>query len=348
MDLEKIQRVYGKLSDELSREIYLYRLMYSVSNGSEIWLSRLAQSNPDLKYFFKCLHSSEKDIVVMGAGLRGKQLVHLNKDIKWKELIDNNPKEESYENIPIMKTAHFLRDYNGELVVIASRVYETEMHRQLLVGGVPENSIISYGNILDRIMHEQYFDLPEILSDDAEVFVDVGCFDGMSSIELNKRIGDKLKRVIAFEADEERVEICKKNMREAHIDFDVIGKGCWSEECILHFNIAPSGLLTISEAGDDRLEVTSIDKALNGKKVTFIKMDIEGSELEALKGCRKTIEVFRPKLAICVYHRLEDIFEIPSLILEYCNEYKFYLRHYSPYWAETVLYAIPAENVNEI
>lgn len=89
------------------------------------------------------------------------------------------------------------------------------------------------------------------------------------------------------------------------------------------------------------LEVTSVDNVLSGNKATFIKMDIEGSELEALKGCRRTIEMYHPKLAVCVYHREEDIFEIPKFILECYQGYRFFLRHYAHSASETVLYAIP-------
>lgn len=69
-------------------------------------------------------------------------------------------------------------------------------------------------------------------------------------------------------------------------------------------------------------------------------MDIEGAELKALEGAENLIRNAHPKLAICVYHKNEDIDQIPRLLLEYYPEYRFYLRHYSVTKAETVLYAI--------
>jgi hypothetical protein len=69
-------------------------------------------------------------------------------------------------------------------------------------------------------------------------------------------------------------------------------------------------------------------------------MDIEGAELEAIKGAKRIIEEQKPKLAICVYHKPEDIWELPELILSYNKEYKFYIRHYSYKDNETVLYAV--------
>ena len=69
-------------------------------------------------------------------------------------------------------------------------------------------------------------------------------------------------------------------------------------------------------------------------------MDIEGSELEALKGAAETIKKWRPKLAISIYHKYEDIIEIPEYILSIVPDYSFYIRHYSSDIWETVLYAI--------
>ena len=69
-------------------------------------------------------------------------------------------------------------------------------------------------------------------------------------------------------------------------------------------------------------------------------MDIEGAELKALHGCKEILVKHRPKLAICVYHKKEDIVEIPLYLHDVVPEYKFYMRHYSVRAYETVLYAV--------
>lgn len=69
-------------------------------------------------------------------------------------------------------------------------------------------------------------------------------------------------------------------------------------------------------------------------------MDIEGAELEALRGAEKTIQRDYPVLAISIYHKTEDVLEIPLYILELSNRYQFYVRHYSTTASETILYAI--------
>lgn len=74
-------------------------------------------------------------------------------------------------------------------------------------------------------------------------------------------------------------------------------------------------------------------------RVNFIKMDIEGAELTALRGARQTIERFKPTLAICVYHKLIDFYEIPQFLDELDLGYRFYLQHSTVHGDETVLFA---------
>ena len=88
----------------------------------------------------------------------------------------------------------------------------------------------------------------------------------------------------------------------------------------------------------------SVDETVDpADKITMIKMDIEGSELEALKGAKKTIQRDKPKLAICIYHKPEDMADIPLYIKELVPEYKLYIRHHSNFATETVLYAVMPE-----
>ena len=86
-------------------------------------------------------------------------------------------------------------------------------------------------------------------------------------------------------------------------------------------------------------KVVSLDSCITDK-VTFIKMDIEGAELNALKGSREIIKKYKPRLAVSVYHKKEDLIEIPLYIKELVPEYKLYIRHYSNAAIETVLYAV--------
>ena len=100
-----------------------------------------------------------------------------------------------------------------------------------------------------------------------------------------------------------------------------------------------SGITDELEPGVVSVKVNSIDNVCAEDKVTFIKMDIEGSEIEALKGAVNVIKRDKPRLAICIYHKPEHLYEIPFLVKETVPEYKLYIRHHCDNCADTVLYA---------
>ncbi len=85
--------------------------------------------------------------------------------------------------------------------------------------------------------------------------------------------------------------------------------------------------------------ITTIDEALKGKKVTFIKMDVETFEIKALKGAEHIIAKQKPKLSISAYHYLSDLWEVPITIKKLVPEYRIYLRHHSPAVWDTDCYA---------
>jgi hypothetical protein len=127
--------------------------------------------------------------------------------------------------------------------------------------------------------------------------------------------------------------------------------------CIPNGLFAKSAVLNIGLSGRDTnislcqdtqnvrfAEVVDLDSAVDAP-VTFLKMDIEGAEQSALRGAEKTIKKHRPILAVCVYHKVEDIWEIPTYIHNIMPDYKLYLRHYTHSATETVCYGVPPERV---
>ena len=92
----------------------------------------------------------------------------------------------------------------------------------------------------------------------------------------------------------------------------------------------------------NKISITSIDDFVENhqvKKIDFIKMDLEGGELRALKGARLIINKYGPKLAICIYHKFSDFVEIPQWFTANFPDYEFRLSHYTIFEDETVLYA---------
>jgi len=91
-----------------------------------------------------------------------------------------------------------------------------------------------------------------------------------------------------------------------------------------------------------RVETLKIDDLVTRgdySRIDFIKMDIEGAELEALKGSEGVLRQFKPKLAITVYHNFQDFWTIPQYLDGLGLGYRFYLRHFTIHAEETVLFA---------
>lgn len=185
----------------------------------------------------------------------------------------------------------------------------------------------------------QYFEHDIISLGDNEVFVDCGAFDGDTvKLFVQQLAGRSYSKIYAFEADPGNVEKMRKNT--AGLDnIVIVPNGVYDRSTTLYF--ASDGKMTshFSDSGTE-VPVTSIDETVGDENVTFIKMDIEGSELKALHGAEKTIRRCRPKLAVCVYHRIDDIITIPQYIQGLDPSYKLYFRNYHSQSIEAVIYAV--------
>jgi hypothetical protein len=93
--------------------------------------------------------------------------------------------------------------------------------------------------------------------------------------------------------------------------------------------------------GNYQVQCVPLDELLDDTEPTFIKMDIEGAELDALLGTRSIIERNAPILAICLYHAQEHLWQVPLLIQSFNSKYDFFLRRYADECWELVCYAIP-------
>lgn len=122
-------------------------------------------------------------------------------------------------------------------------------------------------------------------------------------------------------------------------DIVIVPYGMWSEKAVLSFSQDGNAGSRITAGSGETINVDTIDNMCFEDKVTFIKMDIEGSEQNALRGAVNVIKKDKPRLAVCVYHSLEDLYEIPFWIKETVPEYKLYIRHHSDNECETVVYA---------
>lgn len=184
---------------------------------------------------------------------------------------------------------------------------------------------------------EQYFE-PFLGALDESVFVDCGGYDGDTTEEFCQKYPN-YKDVYIFEPSEENVGKAKIRLNGVR-DIQLVPLGLSDEPGVLWFNADAGSASSISENGSCKVDVTTLDDYIKGE-ISFIKMDIEGWELRALKGSTKHILVDHPILAISVYHHISDFWQIPEFIFNIRDDYDVYLRHYTEGWSETVMYFIP-------
>ena len=163
-----------------------------------------------------------------------------------------------------------------------------------------------------------------------EEIIDLGAYDGDTIREFTAATGGKYKHITALEPDKKSYKKLLKNT-DGMDNISALNMGAWSKKDTLIFD-AEAGRNSKLSAEGVSVEVTDID-SLNITP-TFIKMDIEGSEMKALEGAKKTIKKYLPKLYICAYHRNEDLFALPLKINELSKKYKIYFMHskYIPAW----------------
>jgi FkbM family methyltransferase len=233
-------------------------------------------------------------------------------------------------------------DYYKDASEAIDRLYNNvadEKSKQTLEAYINQQISMELGYISKIMGQNQYFDEEIITIGKNEVFVDCGAYTGDSAAEFaefsNNRVGG-YKKIISFEPDSGNYEKLKARNVPNNI---CINKGVSDKKGTVYFH-SDFNISRVCDEGSEKIELDTIDNVVGDGNVTFIKMDIEGSELAALHGAKETIKRCRPKLAICIYHKPEDMWEIPDYISELVPDYKFYVRIYRYSTSELVLYAI--------
>lgn len=349
---ESLQNIYKRMGDALSREIYLDRLNYSITSDRSIldkMTDRVVRSRREWQSFLKVLEkkASGTPMYLFGAGIWGNILYNeTRKLVPWMGVIDNQQGSRIMDGPEGMTLGKFVESCNGdEVIVISSYKHGRDMTGQLESAGISLDRIVDAGRVIHSLTEGAiYFDLKELKPKaSGEYFVDAGGFDGMTTEGFLKWCGGN-GYSYCFEFDNRNISSIERVLG-GNRNCSIVPKALWSETTYLFArmegNYASSVAQKAEEDGGHKIEAVALDDFLMNRPVTFVKMDIEGAELEALKGARHTIMGQRPKLAVSIYHKAEDIWTIPGLLLEYYPGYRFYLRHYSFSDYDTVLYAIP-------
>lgn len=186
----------------------------------------------------------------------------------------------------------------------------------------------------------EYFDSEIVKPQKREVFVDCGGYIGDTVLGFLNFTQNDYQKVYYFEPSKLIYDQAKENLKNIpNVVFTPAGVG--EKAGAFRFMGAGQGDFGhIDDAGMETIDIVTLDETITDQ-ATFIKMDIEGAELSALKGASKIIRESKPRLAICVYHKPEDIFEILELIDSWGINFKYYFRHYNKGLAGTILYCIP-------
>lgn len=243
-------------------------------------------------------------------------------------------------------TAEFCAEHAGTLNAFYDQLGD-ERSRDTLVAFLNQRISARRGTYQAVYEPMHYFPVDLVRLQDGEVFVDCGAYNGdsiqafMREVERQHVAGPR--RIIGFEPESGNfAQLCSNTRQWAFCE--QVNKGVWNKASVLYFQPGQALSSRLSEQGADTvsIELDSIDNILQGGEATFIKMDIEGSELKALQGAENTIRTCKPLLAISLYHKPEDLLTIPQYIQSLNNEYAFYLRGHHPEMAsEMVLYAVP-------
>lgn len=174
-------------------------------------------------------------------------------------------------------------------------------------------------------------------------FVDGGAYVGDTLGVFRHRFGDDFDAYYAFEPNPRNFAALERQPRDPRVRLFQIGLAGREADLFITPGVVASGARVVAEEvnGAGALRVNALDNVLANQAVSFIKLDVEGAELDALKGARGIIETQRPALAVCVYHRPDHLWEIPRWIKEVGAGYRLYLRHHSDHDYETVCYAVP-------
>lgn len=337
--------IYNRLMDEESKMIFRYKAAYDTFGRDWRYIRELLRktkakdSYEDNTYInlleFIKKSSEDENIRFVLAGEYSELIVERISELGYPvEAYLGNGEE---KRIPTIKKEDLFQDYSGHYILVKDFGGGLGTLEQLLNTQIPKERLVLACNCGCGMEYEHPMYFEKIFKPSTDgIFIDGGCFTGSTIDDFIKWNGN-YKKVYSFEPEFAQYERCKEKF--AHDEkVEILNNAVWNKRERLHFVNNGAG----SHVSDDSLicvEGISVDEVVGDEKVTFLKYDIEGSELKGLEGAKETIIRNKPDLAICVYHKADDLYTIPNYILSLCPEYKIYLRHYQLSRYETVLLA---------
>lgn len=208
--------------------------------------------------------------------------------------------------------------------------------------------LLDFDGLPSPVTHKIYFPDDLVISLPYEAFVDCGAFNGDTIQSFIQRRDTNFSQIVAFEPDpinfqalQQYVTALPKSLHERVVTYQ-LAVGARKEK--VKFSATGTEAASVG-SGSLEIECVALDEILDDSQPTYIKMDIEGYELKAVKGARRIIERSQPVLAICLYHHQDHLWQIPLLIHSISPQYRFFLRpHLLEVW-DLVCYAIPTDRL---
>ena len=332
----ELKTIYDRLQDEKSKNIFTNRLQMYITQDKRY----LFAENNDKITGLIFSHKPDIPIIIYGTGgIADNVFNSLDQFISVACFCDEQYDKDSFHNgLPVISIDELTSNYKNSVVLILSDNHQMAIIRNLMRHGFKRDQIITLA--LPGI---EYFDLPCFVPSENEIFVDAGGYDGDTVRKFLTWCNRRYKKIYVFEPD---IENCKKLratiINEKINNVEIYEQGVWNKKERLYFDNNGDNISHITADGKTQIIVDTIDNMVGDEAVTFIKLDVEGAELEALEGAKETIERNRPRIAVCIYHKPEDFIKIPLYIINNFPYYKLYIRKYSHAWNyyDTILYAV--------
>jgi FkbM family methyltransferase len=234
-------------------------------------------------------------------------------------------------------------------VVRASEIWADDASRYEYLAHLRWRTLLDFDCLPDPDRDGLYFPKNIYSFLKQEVMVDCGAYVGDTIRDYIRRDDCSFKKIIALEPDPlnfkrltDYISGLNSSLKKK-IEILPFAVGSVNKKVFFSSTGLPSS--EVSDDGSVEVESRRLDDILNGEIPTFIKMDIEGSEPDALIGATNRIKESQPVLAISVYHKQSDIWEIPLLIKSLSDNYSFFLRSHRDESWDLVCYAVPANRL---
>lgn len=324
-------------------------VIYGMGNGADMIINRLEDIGVGVADIFasdefvrghifrekKVLRYSEvcekydDFIIVMAFAVHDKKMLARVRELSRKHTL-------YFPDVPVAGDGIFSREY------VEEHENEFDFAYSLLSDDASRRSFVDVLNFKVSGKTEYLFNCEkskdEIYRDyiklgENESIMDLGAYDGDTIREFLNMTDGKYKKIYAVEADEKNFKkLCEKTSELT--DIERYNLAAWDKRDTLLFEKKKGRNSKLSSNGKIEISADSVDNILNGREVTLLKADVEGSEEKTLLGAKETIRAYRPKLYICAYHRNSDMFLLPKKIHEICGDYRFHFAHspYVPAW----------------